>query len=82
MLFGNILDTDATITIENKTIKVAAGVGAKRPDGPSLDLPPGKYSYSLKVPGKPVQNDTVEVAADETWGLIIGPGGVLPLNVY
>ena len=65
-----------------KTIKVAAGAGTKGPDGPSLDLPPGKYKYSIKLPGKPAQNDEVEVGADETWGLMIGPGGVLAMQAY
>ena len=47
-----------------------------------LDLPPGKYKFSIKLPGKPAFNDELEVGADETWGLMIGPGGVLPLQVY
>jgi len=29
------------ITINNKTIKVGPEVGAREPNGPSLDLPPG-----------------------------------------
>jgi hypothetical protein len=81
-LFGNILDTEAVITINKRTIKVGAGVGVKSPDGPTLDLAPGKYKYSIQIPGKPAKTDEVEVNADETWGLMIGPGGVLPLRVY
>ncbi len=82
ILFGNINDAEAAITFNNKTIKIAAGVGTKAPDGPTLDVPPGKYKYSVKLPGKPAQSDEVEVGADETWGLMIGPGGVLPLQAY
>ena len=82
VFFGNILSTEAVITINNKTIKVAAGLGVKKPDGPMFDLKPGKYKYSLKVPGNPAQSDELEVGADEAWGLMIGPGGVLVLNVY
>jgi hypothetical protein len=82
VLFGNMLGTDAVVTINNKTIKVGAGVGAKAPDGPTLDIPPGKYKYSLKLPGKPAQKEELEVGADEAWGLLIGPGGALPMNVY
>jgi hypothetical protein len=82
VLFGNMLGTEAIVTINNKTIKVGAGVGAKRPDGPTLDVPPGKYKYSLKVPGKPTQSEELEVGADEARGLLIGPGGALPMNVY
>jgi hypothetical protein len=82
VLFGNINSAEAAITFNSKTLKVAAGAGTKKPDGPSLDLPPGKYKYSIKLPGRPAQSDEVEVGADETWGLMIGPGGVLALQAY
>jgi hypothetical protein len=82
LLLGNVLGADAEVTINKQTIRVAAGAGAKSPDGPKLDLPPGKYRYSFKVANRPAQSEEVEVAADETWGLLIGPGGVLPLHMY
>src|SRR5665213_626730 len=82
ILFGNINEAEAAITFNNKSIKVAAGAGTKAPDGPILDVPPGKYKYSIKLPGKPLHNDEVVLGADEIWGLMIGPGGVLPLQVY
>jgi hypothetical protein len=82
LLFGNANGAEAVITINKQTIKVAGGAGSKGPDGPTLDLPPGKYTYSLKLAGRPAQNGEVEVGADETWGLLIGPGGVLPLHMY
>lgn len=76
------------ITIAGKTIKVPAGAGSKGPDGPTLDVAPGKYAYKLKGSGKlkgaggAGPNDPVEVGADEIWGLMIGPGGVLPVQMY
>jgi hypothetical protein len=82
VLFGNINPVEAAITFNGKTLKVGSGAGTKAPDGPSLDLPPGKYKYSIKLPGQPGQSDEVEIAADETWGLMIGPGGVLALQAY
>jgi hypothetical protein len=82
LLIGNILDTEAVITIAGKTIKVPAGAGSKGPDGPTLEVPPGKYPYKLKGAGGAGPNDPVEVGADEIWGLMIGPGGVLPLQMY
>jgi hypothetical protein len=82
VLFGNINEAAATITFNNKAINVVAGTGVKNPDGPMLDLAPGKYKYSLKLPGKPAENDEVDLGADETWGLMIGPGGVLALQAY
>ncbi len=83
LLLGNTMPADATITINNQTIKVPAGAGAKGPaSGPQLELPPGAYKFSLKMSGKPAASDEITVAADETWGLLIGPGGALPLQMY
>ncbi len=63
-------------------MKVSGGVGTKGPDGPSLDLAPGKYSYSVKMPNQPAKRDDVEIGADETWGLLIGPGGTMQMQMY
>jgi hypothetical protein len=81
-MFGNMLDKEAVITINRRTNKVAAGAGAKQPDGPTLNLPPGRYKVALKVAGEPSQSEDVTVGADEIWGLLIGPGGLLPLQMY
>lgn len=81
VMFGNIMPEESSLTFNNRTIKVAANAGTKAPDGPALDLAPGKYKYSIKTGGK-VQADEVEIRSDETWGLMIGPGGVLALQAY
>jgi hypothetical protein len=81
-MFGNINDAEATITFNNRAFKVAPQAGTKGPDGPMLDIAPGKYKYSIRLPGRPAETDEVEVGADETWGLMVGPGGVLPLRAY
>src|SRR5262249_8673112 len=78
VMFGNMLPAEAIVTINKQVIKIAGGVGAKNPDGPSIELPPGKYTYSLKGG----DSGEIEISANETWGLLIGPGGLLPLQVY
>lgn len=83
LLFGNLGDSEAAVTINKQTIKIGAGAGGPQVKGPTIELPPGKYQYSLKVAGGPARNNTIEVAADDTWGLMIAPDGdVLPLQVY
>jgi hypothetical protein len=47
-----------------------------------FELPPGKYKYTLKVASRAARNEELEVGADETWGLTVGPGGVLCLQLY
>ncbi|WP_065756438.1 hypothetical protein [Bradyrhizobium paxllaeri] len=84
LMFGNIGKSDATISINKQTIKVAAGAGgpqSARP--PMIDLPPGKYQYALKIAGGPTRSNQIEIGAGDTWGVMIGPGGdVLPLQMY
>jgi hypothetical protein len=82
LLVSNPNDVEAAITINKQTYKVAAGGGTKGPDGAMVDLPPGKHKFSTKLPGKPASNDELEVGADQTWGLLIGPKGALTLQVY
>jgi hypothetical protein len=93
LLLGNDTDEEAVITINELTIKLAAGAGSKltddpatgrkSPDSQEINLPPGKYKVSLKIASGAAQNREFEVAADETWGLVAGPAGVpLPLHLY
>lgn len=83
LLFGNLGNSEAALTINKQTIKIAAGAGGPQTKGPTLELPPGKYQYSLKVAGGPARNNAIEVAADDTWGLMIAPDGdVMSLQVY
>ena len=83
LLFGNLGEGEATLTINKQAIRIAAGAGGPQSKGPTLELPPGKYRYSLKVAGGPVRNNEIQLAADDAWGLMIGPGGdVLSLHVY
>ena len=84
LLFGNIGKSDATVSINKQTIKIAAGAGGPQsPKPPMIDLPPGKYQYALRVAGGPARNNQIEIGAGDTWGVMIGPGGdVLPLQMY
>lgn len=84
LLLVNMGNQEAVLTINKQTVKVAAGAGGPQsPKGPMLDLPPGKYQYSLKMAGRPARNDTIDIAAGDAWGLMVGPTGeVLPLQMY
>lgn len=84
LVFGNMGGSEASLTINQQTIKIAAGAGGPQSqDRPMLELPPGKYQYALKVAGRPAKNNTLEVTADDAWGLMIAPSGeVLSLQIY
>ena len=40
------------------------------------DLAPGKYQFSIKLGGRSLKGDEVEIGPDETWGIVVGPGAV------
>ena len=80
-MFGNLLSAPVTFTINKQTVKVAPGVGANGPGGPTLDLPPGKYKVSMKA-GPLEVSDDVEVGAGEIWGFMAGPGGLMPMQIH
>jgi hypothetical protein len=81
LMLRNTTDEEAVIAVNEHTIKLAAG--ASLPNGPEINLPPGKFKVTLKVPGSAAQNREFEVGANETWGLLVGPAGVpLPVHVY
>ena len=82
ILLGNVTEQEAVIMINKQTIKVAAGTGTKAPDGPTLELAPGTYKYSSKAAGKAAKDAELKVGKDEIWGLMIGPGGVLEMQMY
>lgn len=84
LMTGNLGDKEVSLTINKQTVKIAAGAGGPQsPKGPMLDLPPGKYMYALRLPGRPARSESLTVAAGEAWGLLVGPNGdVLPVQMY
>ncbi|MEP6841313.1 MAG: hypothetical protein ABJA75_24900 [Bradyrhizobium sp.] len=84
LIFGNLGGGEATVSINKQTIRIASGAGGPQsPKPPMLDLPPGKYPYTIKVAGGPARSSQIEIAADDTWGLMVAPNGeVLPLHMY
>ena len=93
LMLGNQTDESAVVIVDERAITLAAHAGEKLtdsdaaasdlPDSPKLDLPPGKHKVALRVDGGPAQSRELDVAADETWGLLVGPDGTpLPIRLY
>ncbi|WP_315780814.1 MULTISPECIES: hypothetical protein [unclassified Bradyrhizobium] len=84
LMLGNVGETDAVVTINRQSIRIAAGTGSpKTPKGPLLDLPPGKYRYEVKIASRAPVTETIELGAGDVWGLMLGPTGqALPLPLY
>ena len=81
-MFGNVLSKPVTITINKQTVKVPPGAGANGPGGPTLELPAGTYKVTMKVAGQPDASADVTIGADEIWGFMAGPGGLMPMQIH
>ena len=75
ILFGNMSEKSAEITIGGKHIKVPAGAGSQGPDGPSLELAPGQLTASMKG-----AKESFKADADTIWMVGIGPGGLIVIQ--
>ena len=82
LLFGNVLEKNAELTVGKKKVQIPAGKGTKKTDGPTLDVAPGKHTYTLRMKGLPPVSEEIDVTEGDIWGLMVGPGGVLALPMY
>ena len=84
LMFTNLGDREAVITLDHHTVMLPARAGKERPEAPLFNMPPGKYSYALKVDGNPDRDTTIELAAGDAWEVTVGPEGDLssPLQLY
>ena len=82
IMFGNMMDKEASVLIGGRTFRIEAGVGSKNPDGPSIEVAPGTHKVTVKSKGHPDAVEMVTVRADDIWGVLLGPGGALPLPIY
>jgi hypothetical protein len=82
--FGNLMEEQVVFKINQKEVKVEVQEPTQNSmEGvPFMDLPPGKHDFTLTIPGEAPSNDQLEVGPDEVWGLIAGPGGAFPLQLY
>lgn len=84
LMFTNLADREAVLTLDNHTVTLPARAGKERPEAPLFNMPPGKYSYALKVDGRPDRDTTIELVAGDAWEVTVGPEGDLwsPLQLY
>jgi len=77
----NEFSQEVVFTINNKEYKVPpAGIDHPTP----IDLAPGRYTYSISLPGAGSMNDEVTMAADQSWAVgVRGDARVYnPFQVY
>jgi hypothetical protein len=92
LMLGNAAEEAAVMSINGRSVELAAGVGDnfrsipetvdKSPAIPDMNLAPGRYNFPLKLASGASEKREFEVAANETWGLLAGPDGIIPLHLY
>ncbi len=82
VIVGNQLDTNVTIAIGDIELKAGPQEGLEKPDGPTTNLEPGKYAVKLIREGKEPVEDTLEIEADQTWGVMALPDGPYVIQIY
>jgi hypothetical protein len=85
LLFGNMGDAEVSVSVANRTIKIAPGVGGpKKPNGPTMELAPGTYKVTTRIAGRSLHSSDLRIAANDSWGLMVAPDGrdILPLQLY
>jgi hypothetical protein len=82
--FGNFTEGQVVFNINQKEVKVEVQEPSQDSmEGvPFIDLLPGQHPFTLTIPGEAPSSDQLEVGPDEVWGLMAGPGGALPLQLY
>ncbi len=82
LLIGNAAEAEASVKAAGKTVKAAPGIGTKNPDGPKLELEPGQQKIVFEFKGGKPESETLDVKAGEIWGILVAPGGALPMQLY
>lgn len=84
LLIGNASEKEAVFSINKRGYKIAAGAGAEDPQtGTNWEVAPGSYTVEIKPSGGQIQSEKLKLAADETWGVMIGPtGSFLAAQLY
>jgi hypothetical protein len=76
--FGNMTDKAVEVSVAGKRVKIAAEAGRGAPNGPTLDLAPGKYDLALRSG----EHEAIEAGPEEIWIAMVGPGGLLAVQAY
>ena len=81
---GNMTDSAVTFSIDGKdiTVPVQDPSSNSMKNVPFVDLAPGKHDFTLTLAGQAPTKDMIEIKSGETWALVAGPGGALPLEMY
>lgn len=82
VIVGNSTEFNVSITIGKVKLEAGPGEGIDRPDGPTANLEPGKYTVTVVREGASPQEEAVELKADETWGVMVVPPGPAIIQLY
>ena len=76
LVFGNMSDKAADVSIAGKHVKLAARQGGAAPDGPTLEVKPGDFTAQVKG----LKPEAFTAGPDEIWMVGVGPGGLIAIK--
>lgn len=76
LVFANMSDKAADVSIAGKHIKLAARQGGAAPDGPTLEVKPGDFTAQVKG----LKPEAFTTGPDEIWMVGVGPGGLMAIK--
>lgn len=84
LILGNAHTQNVVITIGTYDYQLRAGEGGSDPkSAKNFTVAPGKYTFTLKIPGQAPETETIEISADGAWGILALPtGGFVADQLY
>jgi len=82
--FGSVVEEEATVTVEGQDLTLPPGdMMETLDDAQYVDVSPGAYTVTADIPGMDeAASEEVEVGDGEVWTVLVGPGGLLPIQAY
>jgi hypothetical protein len=84
LILANAHHKAVTFAIGKTNYPVGAGAGADHfKDALNYTVKPGKFIITIKIPGQPAKQETIQIASDAAWGVIAVPtGGYMVMQLY
>ncbi len=76
LVFANMSDKAADVSIAGKHVKLAARQGGAAPDGPTIEVKPGDFTAQVKG----FKPEAFTARPDEIWMVGVGPGGLMAIK--
>ena len=82
VVMANESSGEVKVAVNGQTTVLAAGLGARKPDGPRVSLPPGTHAVTVTYADGRTETESIEAGRDQTWALVVTPDGPVVTDLY